>query len=120
MQGYTLLNVRFDPVPYLGAVTRVDATATAFAHRAPGYSLLIVSQWPDPRETEPNITWAKETFEALHPYMANRSYVNNLTADDGRLVHHLWGANYERLVTVKRRYDPDNIFRLNHNIDPSA
>ena len=75
---------------------------------------------PIPRETEPNITWAKETFEALHPYMANRSYVNNLTAEDGRLVHHLWGANYERLVAAKRRYDPDNIFRLNHNIDPSA
>jgi FAD/FMN-containing dehydrogenase len=107
-------------VPYLGAVTRVDTTATAFAHRAPGYSLLIVSQWPDPRETEPNITWAKETFEALHPYMADRSYVNNLTAEDGRLVHHLWGANYEQLVAAKRRYDPDNIFRLNHNIDPSA
>jgi FAD/FMN-containing dehydrogenase len=107
-------------VPYLGAVTRVDAAATAFAHRAPGYSLLIVSQWPDPRDTEPNITWAQETFEALHPYMADRSYLNNLTAEDGRLAHHVWGANYERLVTVKRRYDPDNIFRLNHNIDPSA
>ena len=107
-------------VPYLGAVTRVDATATAFAHRAPGYSLLIVSQWLDPRETEPNITWAKQTFEELHPYMADRSYLNNLTADDGRLVHHIWGANYERLVTAKRRYDPDNIFRLIHNIDPAA
>lgn len=107
-------------VPYLGAVTHVDATATAFAHRSPGYSLLIVSQWPDARETEANIAWAKETFEALHPYMADRSYVNNLTAEDGRLVHQVWGANYERLVTTKRRYDPDNIFRLNHNIDPSA
>ena len=107
-------------VPYLGAVTRVDATATAFAHREPGYSLLIVAQWLDPRETEPNITWARETFEALHPYMANRSYVNNLTAEDGRMVHHVWGANYQRLVRVKRRYDSDNIFRLNHNIDPSV
>jgi hypothetical protein len=46
-------------VPYLGAVGRVDATATAFAHRAPGYSLLIVSQWLDPRDTEPNVAWAK-------------------------------------------------------------
>ena len=55
-------------VPYLGAVTRVGATATAFAHRAPGYSLLIVSQWQDPRDTEPNIAWARETFEALHPH----------------------------------------------------
>ncbi len=107
-------------VPYLGAVSRVDATATAFAHRAPGYSLLIVAQWPDPRETEPNITWARQTFEALRPYMADRSYVNNLTAEDGRMVHQVWGANYERLVTIKRRYDPGNIFRLNHNIDPSA
>ena len=77
-------------VPYLGAVARVDAAATAFAHREPGYSLLIVAQWLDPRETEPNITWARETFEALHPYMANRSYVNNLTAEDGRMVHHVW------------------------------
>jgi FAD/FMN-containing dehydrogenase len=107
-------------VPYLGAVNRVGATATAFAHRAPGYSLLIVAQWPDARETEPNITWARETFDALHPYMADRSYVNNLTAEDGRMVHQVWGANYERLVTIKRRYDPGNIFRLNHNIDPSA
>ena len=64
-------------VPYLGAVARVDPTATAFAHRAPGYSLLIVSQWADLRETEPNIAWAKETFEALHPHMADRSYANN-------------------------------------------
>ena len=106
-------------VPYLGAVNRVNAAATAFAHRAPGYSLLIVAQWQDSRETEPNISWAQETFEALQPHMADRSYVNNLTADDGRMVHSLWGANYPRLVTVKRCYDPDNIFRLNHNIDPS-
>jgi len=106
-------------VPYLGAVNRVDAAATAFAHRAPGYSLLIVSQWLDPRETEPNVAWARETFEALTPHMASRSYLNNLTAEDGRMVHSVWGANYERLVTVKRRYDPGNIFRLNHNIDPS-
>ena len=52
--------------------------------------------------------------------MAGRSYVNNLTAEDGRKVHEVWGANYTRLVTVKQRYDPGNVFRLNHNIDPSA
>jgi FAD/FMN-containing dehydrogenase len=107
-------------VPYLGAVSRVDAAATAFAHRAPGYSLLIVSQWQGQRESKANIGWARETFDALRPHMAGRSYVNNLTADDARMVHSIWGANYPRLVTVKRRYDPGNIFRLNHNIDPSA
>ena len=107
-------------VPYLGAVARVEVAATAFAHRAPGYSLLIVSQWTDPRDTEPNVAWARETFDALRPCMAGRSYVNNLTAEDGRKVHEVWGANYTRLVTVKQRYDPGNVFRLNHNIDPSA
>jgi hypothetical protein len=105
-------------VPYLGAVARVEASATAFAHRAPGYSLLIVSQWTDPRDTGPNITWARETFDALRPCMTRRSYVNNLTAEDGK-AHEVWGTNYPRLVTVKQRYDPDNVFRLNHNIDPA-
>ena len=107
-------------VPYLGAVARVEATATAFAHRSPGYSLLIASQWTDPRDTERNIAWARETFAALGPHMAGRSYVNNLIAEDGRNVDEVWGSNYRRLVTVKRRYDPANVFRLNHNIDPSA
>jgi FAD/FMN-containing dehydrogenase len=107
-------------VPYQGAVTRVDAAATAFAHRSPGYSLLIVSQWQDPADTGPGIAWAKETFEQLRPYLAGRQYLNNLPGDDGRIVRDLWGANYDRLVTVKRRYDPDNTFRLNHNINPGA
>src|SRR5213083_2081151 len=92
------------------AGARVEVAATAFAHRAPGYSLLIVSQWTDPRDTEPNVAWARETFDALGPGMAGRSYVNNLTAEDGRKVHEVWGANYARLVTVKQRYDPGNVF----------
>lgn len=106
-------------VPYLGAVARVDPAATAFAHRAPGYSLLIVSQWQDPGDNDANIAWAKETYEALHPHLAGRQYLNNLPADDGRIARGLWGAKYERLVAIKRRYDPDNMFRLNHNIDPA-
>ena len=107
-------------VPYLGAVARVDAAATAFAHRAPGYSLLIVSQWTDPRDTEQNIAWAKGTFDTLRPHMTDRSYVNNLVSEDGRKVHEVWGTNYRRLVAIKRRYDSGNVFRLNHNIDPWA
>ena len=71
------------------------------------YSLLIVSQWTNQRETRQNIAWAKETFETLRPHMTDRSYVNNLTAEDGQKVHEVWGANYRRLVTVKRRYDPE-------------
>lgn len=106
-------------VPYLGAVTRVPATATAFPHRDPGYSLAILTQWLDRADTEANVAWTRETFEALRPYLVDRAYVNNLSADDSGLVRQAWGPNYERLVEVKRRYDPDNVFRLNHNINPS-
>jgi FAD/FMN-containing dehydrogenase len=51
--------------------------------------------------------------------MAGRRYVNNLSADDGQMVREIWGISYERLVQIKRRYDPDNVFRLNGNIDPA-
>jgi FAD/FMN-containing dehydrogenase len=102
-----------------GAVTRVAPEATAVPHRDPGFNLILVAQWTDPLETEAHIAWAKETFEALQPYMANRRYVNYLAADDAGFVRQAYGPNYNRLVEVKRRYDPDNIFHLNFNIDPT-
>jgi FAD/FMN-containing dehydrogenase len=101
-----------------GAVTRVAPTATAYPHRQPGYNLFLISQWTDPGQTDTGIAWARETFAALAPYMADRSYTNYLPADDYDRVRQAYGPNYERLVELKRRYDPDNLFRLNHNIDP--
>jgi FAD/FMN-containing dehydrogenase len=103
-----------------GAVTRVAPTATAYPHREPGHNLLLISQWTDPADTEVGIAWARETFDALSPYMADRAYVNYLSADAYDRVRQVYGPNYERLVELKRRYDPDNLFRLNHNIDPKA
>lgn len=102
-----------------GAAARVAPTATAFPHRQPGHNLLILSQWADPADTEPNIAWTRETFEALQPHVANRRYVNYLSADDAGYTRDAYGPNYDRLVELKRRYDPNNIFRLNQNIDPS-
>jgi FAD/FMN-containing dehydrogenase len=106
-------------VHYHGAVTRVLPAATAFAHREPGYSLVVASQWLDHGETDANITWTRNTFEALRPHLADRCYVNNLSADDAAFVRNAYGGNYDRLEAIKRRYDPDNVFRLNHNIDPA-
>jgi FAD/FMN-containing dehydrogenase len=103
-----------------GAVTRVEQTATAFPHREPGYNLTLASQWADPGQTDTCIGWARETFEALRPNMADRSYVNYLSADDDDRIRQAYGPNYDRLVALKRRYDPDNLFRLNQNIRPSA
>ncbi len=103
-----------------GAVTRVAPTATAYPHREPGYNLFLISQWTDPAQTDTGIAWARQTFDALSPYMADRSYTNYLSADDYDRVRHAYGPNYERLVELKRRYDPDNLFRLNHNIDPEG
>lgn len=104
---------------FQGAATRVDPTATAYPHRQPGHNLLLISQWTDPADSDAGIAWARTTFEALTPYMAQRAYMNYLPADDHDRVRQAYGVNYERLVELKRRYDPDNLFHLNQNIDPS-
>jgi FAD/FMN-containing dehydrogenase len=103
-----------------GAVTRVAPTATAYPHRERGYNLFLISHWTDPAQTDTCIAWARETFDALSPYMADRSYTNYLSADDYDRVRQAYGPNWERLVELKWRYDPDNLFRLNHNIDPKG
>jgi FAD/FMN-containing dehydrogenase len=102
-----------------GEVTRVAPTATAYPHRAPGHNLLLISQWTDPTDSDACIAWARTTFEALAPHLASRAYTNYLPADDHDRVRHAYGVNYERLVQLKRRYDPGNLFHLNQNIDPS-
>lgn len=103
-----------------GAATRVEPTVTAFPHREPGHNLLLISQWTDPADSDACIAWARTTFEALTPHMADRSYTNYLPADDHDRVREAYGINYRRLVELKRRYDPQNLFRLNQNIDPGA
>ncbi|HYZ90774.1 MAG TPA: FAD-binding oxidoreductase [Actinomycetota bacterium] len=101
-----------------GKVTRVPVTATAFPHREPGFNLILTGVWEDHAQTEECIAWTRETFESLRPHMSDRVYVNYLDKDDGTRVTSAYGPNYDRLVEVKRRYDPDNVFRLNANIVP--
>ena len=102
-----------------GAVTRVGPTETAVPHRDEGWNLLIPSIWTDPNETEANIAWTRETFAALRPHFGTGRWLNYLgddQADDA--IRAAYGPNYDRLREVKRRYDPDNVFHLNHNIAP--
>ena len=101
-----------------GAVSRIDPTATAFPFRTPGYNLVIASEWLDPKDDDANIAWARDTFATLSPFMAPTTYVNYLGADDGDRIKAAYGPNWDRLVELKGRYDPDNLFRLNQNIAP--
>jgi FAD/FMN-containing dehydrogenase len=104
-----------------GAATRVSAGETAFAHRRESYNLLVVAQWTEPKEDEPNIAWARATYAALRPYLARGSYANYLSEDDGEgAPERAYGANHERLVALKNRWDPTNLFHANQNIRPRA
>ena len=103
-----------------GVASRVDPRATAFAHRDRQYDFLIVSQWEDPADADRNIAWTRRCFEAMRPYLKDAVYVNNLGGAEQERVRAAYGVNYDRLTSVKARYDPENVFRLNHNIAPAA
>ena len=102
-----------------GAVTRVGVSDTAVPHREVGYNLVMPSVWLDAADTEANIAWTRATFDLFSPYFAERRWLNYFSDDDGTdAVRAAYGPNYDRLVELKRRYDPENVFHLNHNIDP--
>ncbi len=102
-----------------GAVTRVGVTETAVPHREQGWNLLIPSVWRDAVDSETNIAWSRETFAAAEPHFGNGRWLNYLGDDQAEdAIRAAYGPNYDRLVEVKRRYDPDNVFHLNHNIAP--
>jgi hypothetical protein len=102
-----------------GAVTRVPLEATAVPHRSPGFNVVITGEWMDPAATGENIAWTRSTYEALQPYVLDRRYVNYLDGDEGAdAVRAAYGPHLDRLREVKRRHDPDNVFRHNQNIAP--
>jgi FAD/FMN-containing dehydrogenase len=101
-----------------GEVTRVGPTDTAVPHREESFNLLLPSEWADPADSEANIAWTKDTFAALSEHFAGRRWLNYLGDDQDDAIRAAYGPNYDRLVEIKRRYDPDNVFHLNHNIAP--
>jgi FAD/FMN-containing dehydrogenase len=101
-----------------GAAGRVQPGATAYAHRGDRFDLLILSQWPDPRDSERNIAWTRELFEAIEPWLEPSVYVNNLGEEGEERVRQAYGPNYARLVDVKTMYDPTNLFAQNQNVRP--
>ena len=102
-----------------GAATRIGVSETAFPHRREGYNFLVVSEWLDPAENARNIAWARESYDVMRPSFTPGRYVNYLGDDDGEdAVAAAYGPNYQRLRTLKAKYDPTNLFHLNQNIRP--
>jgi FAD/FMN-containing dehydrogenase len=104
-----------------GEVARVPVGATATPHRETSYNFVVPSGWTDPADTEKNVAWTREIFAAMGPYLAARRYVNYLDDDDvaANPTREAFGPNYDRLVEVKKTYDPTNFFHHNLNIRPS-
>jgi FAD/FMN-containing dehydrogenase len=104
-----------------GTYGRVAADATAYAHRDLPFDLVILSSWTDPAESDRNITWTRALYEAVRPHAGAGVYVNDLDRDEGQeRVREAYGANYARLAELKRQWDPNNVFRTNHNITPAT
>lgn len=99
---------------------RVPDSDTAFGHRAWPYNLLMTSAWSDPDDTERNIAWTREFFDAIRPFAAEGAYVNYLGGDEGvDGLKAAYGAKIERLAGLKAKFDPTNLFRVNQNITPA-
>ncbi|MEU0091859.1 FAD-binding oxidoreductase [Kribbella sp. NPDC006257] len=104
--------------PINGACHRVAADATAFAYRDANFATVIAGMWPDPAENEANTEWVRNYYDAVAPHSESGGYVNFMAGDDQGRVADNYKGNYERLVDVKRKYDPGNLFHLNQNIAP--
>jgi FAD/FMN-containing dehydrogenase len=102
-----------------GAFSRVPVAQTAFPHRQHAYNFSIWSSWADPAESEKNVQWTRDFFEAMRPFMTEGVYVNYLEDDGDPQAREAYGPNYNRMVALKNKYDPTNFFRMNHNIRPS-
>ncbi|HUL16167.1 MAG TPA: FAD-binding oxidoreductase [Terriglobales bacterium] len=101
------------------AWSRVPEDATAFGHRNWPYNLVVTTMWADPKDTDANIQWTRQFWDAMKPFLANAAYVNYLGELDDEGMRIAYGRKYERLAQLKAKYDPTNFFCMNPNIKPA-
>ncbi len=101
-----------------GAANRIPADAMAYYHRDAKFVMNVHGRWEDASQDEACIAWSREFFRASAPYASAGAYVNFMTEEEGDRITAAYGSNYDRLVQIKRRFDPENVFHLNQNIKP--
>jgi FAD/FMN-containing dehydrogenase len=105
--------------PMGGALARIRPDATAFAHRGAAHSFHVLAGWSDAGEDRAVMDWAASLHRAMAPHANGGVYVNLLDPDERDRVRAAYGPNYDRLAGIKAKYDPGNLFRMNHNIEPA-
>jgi FAD/FMN-containing dehydrogenase len=103
-----------------GAAARVDAQETAFGLRDDQWDYDVISQWSDPAESAGHIQWTREFWSAVEPFATGKVYVNHLDAEESARIRAAYSDDYGRLVALKNKFDPTNLFRLNQNIRPTV
>ncbi|WP_207591587.1 FAD-binding protein [Halomontanus rarus] len=103
-----------------GAISRVEPDATAYRNRNAAFSFNVFSRWEDPAADEAHVSWAREFHAAMGPFSSDGVAVNFLSQEGDERVRAAYGDNHDRLVDVKDAYDPENRFRMNQNVTPSA
>jgi len=101
-----------------GAPNRIAPDAMAYGQRDARFVLNVHGRWNEAMDDQKCIGWARDFFNVSAPYASAGAYVNFMTEEEGDRVAAAYGSNYERLVQVKRRYDPENVFHFNQNIKP--
>ena len=99
-----------------GAANRVAPDATAYRHRDAKFIMNVHGRWESPADDQKCIAWSRELFKAASPFASAGAYVNFMTEEEGDRVAAVYGANYQRLSEIKRKYDPNNLFHFNQNI----
>jgi hypothetical protein len=104
--------------PINGAASRVSNKDTAWSYRSATWAMVIAGIDPDPANNDKITKWAKDYWEALHPYSAGGAYVNFMMEEGEDRVKATYRDNYEKLASIKAKYDAANLFRVNQNIKP--
>jgi FAD/FMN-containing dehydrogenase len=108
----------FDPLG--GAIGSVDSSATPFAGRTARYGFHVLGGWMDADDDGAVVRWARTFHDAMAPHATGGVYVNLLGDDEDQRVPAAYGHNYRRLIELKTTWDPDNLFRINYNIEPRS